>query len=280
MASRDVCRRRDLANRMCIRGDGLAAAQGFGGCGGNASTGTAGDGGVGGGATQIVVLSPAGAAGVAQIVVADGAQTASANFTYTAPTPPTPPTPTPARKPGPPRDVTGIAGDRSVTVTWEAPASTGSFAVTTYEVQDSAGQHTCMYVVAAGQPLECEVTGLINGREYTFRVRALSGAGWGEWSSASEPLTPDTPSILITGTRDDVNPSKIVVNGASEGMAGEVISPWMRRPGQPTFTQGSARVVIKDDGTFTWKRTSRKQIRVYFSDGQTRSNTVRIRALR
>lgn len=232
-------------------------------------------------ATQIVVLSPAGVAGVAQIVVADGAQTASANFTYTAPTPPTPPTPTPARKPGPPRDVTGIAGDRSVTVAWVPPASTGSFAVTAYEVQDAAGQHTCMYAVSATQPLECEVTGLTNGREYAFRVRALSGAGWGEWSTASEPLTPASPvvaAILIAGERDSAKPRRIVVEGITEHMVGRVVSPWLQLPGQRGFRQGSARITIGDDGAFTWARNANKKVRVYFSDGVIRSNVIRIPA--
>lgn len=230
-------------------------------------------------ATQIVVLSPAGVAGVAQIVVADGAQTASANFTYTTPTPPTPPTP--ARKPGPPRDVTGVAGDKSVTVSWVAPSSAGSFAITTYEVQDSVGQHTCLYAVSAGDPLECEISGLANGTEYTFRVRALSGAGWSDWSAASEPLTPQSPvvaSMLITGGRDDGRPRRIIVDGVTEHMVGSVVAPWLHLPGQRGFAQGSARVTIGDDGYFTWGRNVNKRVRLYFSDGLIRSNVIRIPA--
>lgn len=130
----------------------------------------------------------------------------------------------------------------------------------------------------------CEVTGLANGTAYTFTVRALSGAGWGPWSASSAPVTPEAPvvaSITITGSRAEVRGKpRVIVRGTVEGLdPGTVLRPWMRIGSRTTFTEGRARVVVEDDGGFTWSRRSGRTVTVYVAtqDGSVTSNRVTIR---
>jgi len=192
---------------------------------------------------------------------------------------PVPPTPIPA---GPPREVTATAGDREVTVTWQAPASTGSFPVSNYQIQASPGGASC---VVPATELTCVITGLTNGVEYTIRGRALNGAGWSAFSTASEPVTPIRPepaqSMVIVGSRAG---RAVQVVGETTGLVGERVIPWIRFPGQARYTAGEGVRTVSADGAFTWQRVTRKKIYVYFraaSSGETvgvRSNRVIIPA--
>jgi hypothetical protein len=180
------------------------------------------------------------------------------------------PTPIPPSAPG---SVTATGGDASATVTWTAPTSPGSYPVTTYQVTSSPGGHTCLT-----SALTCTVTGLTNGATYTFSVKALSGAGWGETSAPSNAVTPvaaPKPSITITGSRDG---QRITVTGTAMHLNSQTVRPWIRFPGETTFSQGSAVIAIAADGSFTWSRKSGKKIYVYIAHGTTRSNTVTIPA--
>jgi hypothetical protein len=180
------------------------------------------------------------------------------------------PTPIPPSAPG---SVTATGGDASATVTWTAPTSPGSYPVTTYQVTSSPGGHTCLT-----SALTCTVTGLTNGATYTFSVKALSGAGWGETSAPSNAVTPvaaPKPSITITGSRDG---QRITVTGTAMHLDSQTVRPWIRFPGETTFSQGSAVIAIAADGSFTWSRKSGKKIYVYIAHGTTRSNTVTIPA--
>lgn len=99
------------------------------------------------------------------------------------------PVPPPASPPSAPRDVSGVAGDRQVVVSWSVPASAGSFPITNYRVTAAPGGAGCL---VSAPTLSCTVTGLTNGTAYTFSVQALNAAGWGP-SGVSSPVTP-TPA--------------------------------------------------------------------------------------
>jgi hypothetical protein len=89
--------------------------------------------------------------------------------------------------PSAPTNVTGLRGSRQVTVSWTAPSSAGTLAITGYKavvVGDTA--KTC----STTGPLSCTITGLTNGTAYTFQVRASSGVGGGPLSSPSPAVTP------------------------------------------------------------------------------------------
>jgi hypothetical protein len=122
------------------------------------------------------------------------------------------------------------------------------------------------------------VTGLTNGTTYTFTVKALSGAGWGETSAPSNAITPKaapSPTITITGSRDG---QRITVTGTAMHVDSQTVRPWIRFPGETTFSQGSAVIPVGSDGSFTWSRKSGKKIYVYVARESDKSNTVVIAA--
>jgi len=123
----------------------------------------------------------------------------------------------------------------------------------------------------------CEVKGLANGTSYTFTVRALNGAGWGAWSAPSNAVTP-SPSVVkaiqVSGSRDASDTGIVRVTGTSTGLVGEQVTPWVRLAGQPSYTAGIGVRTVAADGTFAWSRVTGKKVRVYFTHGSIKSNTV------
>jgi DNA-binding beta-propeller fold protein YncE len=91
-----------------------------------------------------------------------------------------------ATVPNPPTAVTGIAGDGSVTVSWDPPGIDGGSPITGYTVTASPGGATC---TTTGQT-SCVVTGLANGTGYTFTVTARNAEGTSSPSSPSGTVTP------------------------------------------------------------------------------------------
>lgn len=184
------------------------------------------------------------------------------------------PSPTPPTPSEPPTAVTGTPGDRSVVVSWKAPSATGTFPVTNYLVRSLPGDRTC---VTAG--LTCTVTGLTNGTSYAFVVLALTGAGWSASSEPSAPVKPQSAPplrIVIAGSREG---KRIVVQGGTSGLgAGAIVAPWVKLSGQTSYSEGSARVLVSREGTFTWSRSTGRQAFVYFTSmsGSTRSNQIAI----
>ena len=222
---------------------------------------------------------PPGSGTVDVTVLFNGGQVASAG-TFTYPEVPSPPPPTPTNPPSAPGSVIGTPGDHSAALTWVAPASPGSFPVTSYEVNSSPAAGSCLT-----STLSCTVAGLTNETAYTFRVRALNGAGWSPWSSPSAVVTPTAPvgpSLVISGTRQDVRgkPGIRIVGTATDLGLGAVLRPWIRFPGQTTYAKGTARIVVDATGEFTWQRSTRKATSVYVAtpDGALRSNRVTIPA--
>ena len=183
------------------------------------------------------------------------------------------PTPTPVVPASAPRDVTASAGDASATVNWKAPTSIGSFPVSTYQVTSAPGGHSCLTTA-----LSCTVTGLGNGTTYTFRVKALNGAGWGASSEPSNAVTPRAepkPAIMIAGTRSG---RTIAITGEATGLpSGSVVTPWTRVGLGRDFTPGRD-LAVADDGTFAWSRraSTKHVVHVYVTSDEARSNVLRI----
>jgi hypothetical protein len=192
-----------------------------------------------------------------------------------APNPTPTPTPTPVFPAGVPRDVAATAGDRSATVAWQVPTTTGSFPVSAYQVTSTPGGQSCLTTA-----LSCTVTGLGNGTSYTFRVKALNGAGWGASSEPSNAVTPwaePKPAIMIAGTRSG---RTIAITGEATGLpSGSVVTPWTRVGLGRDFVPGRD-VDVSDDGTFMWSRraSTKNVVHVYVTSDDVRSNTVRLQA--
>ena len=101
-------------------------------------------------------------------------------------------TPTAASRaaPGAPTAVQATAGDRSASVTWNAPTDTGSSRITSYTATATPGGRTCTTTTGTA----CTVTGLSNGTSYTFTVTATNSAGTSPVSARSAPTTPEQPA--------------------------------------------------------------------------------------
>ena len=115
--------------------------------------------------------------------------------------------------------------------------------------------------------------------------RSLNGAGWSPWSTPSAiviPTAPASPSLVIFGTRQEVRskPGIRIVGTATDLGQGAVLHPWIRFPGQTTYTEGTARILVDTTGDFTWQRSTGKKTYVYVAtpDGTLRSNRVTIPA--
>ena len=110
--------------------------------------------------------------------------------------------------PSQPTNLTGVAGNAQVSLTWNAPASGGGSTITGYQVQYSSDQHTWTTATAdtASTSTSYTVTGLTNGTPYWFRVAAINAAtspSTGNPATTTSALTPSTsPSAptAITGT--------------------------------------------------------------------------------
>jgi len=202
---------------------------------------------------------------------------AAATSNAVTPTAPTPPAPEPSIPPSEPLNVIGIAGDASAVISWDPPASAGSFAVTDYQAVVSPGGQSC---TVKAPSLTCTITGLTNGTTYTVIVRALNGAGWGAWSDPSgafTPVDPVTKTIVIAGARADLDGRRgVQAFGETTGLVGATVQARVHLSGEINYYSGSRRQV-GDDGTFTWQRKTNKKVYVYFrvvDDPAIRSNRL------
>ena len=99
--------------------------------------------------------------------------------------------------PGKPGTLTATPGDGSVTLSWSAPTTGGAFTGYEYKQDNGAWMST-----GGGMATMHEVTGLMNGTTYIFRVRAVNLAGAGMESDAvtamptAETVVPGMPGTL------------------------------------------------------------------------------------
>ena len=100
-----------------------------------------------------------------------------------------------------PTSVAATFGNQNVTLTWAAPASDGGSPITRYEYRYAESGGTYSVWTGVGLTFTVNVSGLTNGQEYDFEVRAVNGEGDGE--AASDSATPATvplaPNLNATG---------------------------------------------------------------------------------
>ena len=116
------------------------------------------------------------------------------------------PTHTVQAAPGAPTGVAATAGDGQATVTFAAPASAGSSAITRYTATSTPGNHAgdCAPAATPGAVCTITVAGLTNGTSYTFTVKAENASGPGADSAASGAVIPrllqiSTPAGSVPG---------------------------------------------------------------------------------
>ncbi|WP_432488354.1 fibronectin type III domain-containing protein [Kineococcus sp. SYSU DK018] len=121
--------------------------------------------------------------------------------TAPAPTPTATPTATPTTAPGAPAVTGAKAGDRSATFTATTTATGGSpitgYLVTPYVNGVAQSART---LAVSSSKVTVTVTGLVNGRTYTFGVRARNSAGYGPQTTTAR-LTPRAGTTTVTVPR-------------------------------------------------------------------------------
>jgi len=61
---------------------------------------------------------------------------------------------------------------------------------------------------------------------------------------------------------------------------GAILRPWIRFPGQTSYTQGTSSILVDVEGRFTWQRRTGKTIYISIrsDDGTAKSNRLILRA--
>ena len=176
--------------------------------------------------------------------------------------------------PGAPQDVTASSEGTSATVRWSPPQDQGSYAVTHYGVTSEPASAGCI-----AELTECVIAGMSPGT-YTFRVQALSGAGWGPWSEWSEAVTvvqPVPASLAVTGSRQG---PRLTVRITSTGLAeGTLVTLHVRPATSAAFAAQAKPIALTAAGGASWSRVwrDRRPVQVYASAGEIRSAVIRIR---
>jgi hypothetical protein len=100
-------------------------------------------------------------------------------------------TPFAAQAPGAPTGVTAQPATRSARVTWTAPSADGGSAITGYTVTPYDGAAAQAATTVGAGTTTTTITGLTNGKAYTFKVKATNSIGDGAYSTASAVVTPE-----------------------------------------------------------------------------------------
>ena len=128
----------------------------------------------------------------------------------------------PAALPSAPTWASLTPGATQVSLSWNAPASAGGFAVTDYviEYSSNAGSTWTSFAHTASAATSITVTGLTNGTSYVFRVKAVTSIGTGAASPvsaaqlvAAAPGQVSTPTLVNGNTQVLVNWSAPIANG-------------------------------------------------------------------
>src|SRR5438094_610281 len=85
--------------------------------------------------------------------------------------------------PSVPQNLQASAGSKSITISWQAPASNGGSPITGYKVYRSASSGTETGYVSLGNVTSYTNTGLTGGTTYFYKVRAVNSVGLSPLSS-------------------------------------------------------------------------------------------------
>ncbi len=101
-------------------------------------------------------------------------------------------------------------------------------------------------------------------------------------TSAAASVTvqdPATPTIMIEGTRGSgENANRVFVEGTTTELVGEVVTPFIRFPGETGFSAGTGVRTVSELGNFEWQRQTGKRVSIQFRFEDIRSNSLIIAA--
>ena len=146
--------------------------------------------------------------------------------------------------PGAPASLTATPGDEEVALVWSAPADDGGSPVTGYEYRFAAGTTVPRDTPwqSAGLDLEWTVTGLTNGQQYAFEVRASNRVGEGEARGAlATPVGAPGALASLTATAGDEEVALVWSAPADDG--GSPVTGYEYRFAAGTTVPGDTQVV-------------------------------------
>jgi hypothetical protein len=127
--------------------------------------------------------------------------------------------------------VNAIAGDGQATVSWTAPSSDGGSPITSYTVTSSSGHNTTVL----GSETSAVVSGLTDGRSYTFTVVATNAVGDSPASVPSNSVTPATVPVAPTGVSAVPGDGHVTVDWTATYLSnGQLITPTAAARSPPT----------------------------------------------
>ena len=175
------------------------------------------------------------------------ARNVAGSSSASGPSVPVTPQPTPA-VPGAPTGLGGFASTGQVTLSWTAPASSGTQPIIDYIVTPSIGASAQAPIAFDASSTTHSVTGLTNGTAYTFRVAARNAVGTGLQSAASPSLTPFTTPGTPTAVTAIAGNAQAVVSWTAPGfngglpLTGYVVTPYLGAAAQTSTTFNSTAV--------------------------------------
>lgn len=100
--------------------------------------------------------------------------------------------------PNAPTSLAATAGNAQLSLSWTAPSAPGSSAITGYTVEYTPSGGSAATVNTGSTATSYTLTGLTNGTSHSVRVRAVSAAGNGDYSTAVT-ATPANTSLTASG---------------------------------------------------------------------------------
>jgi hypothetical protein len=152
---------------------------------------------------------------------------------------------TPATSPTAPSPVTATAGIRSASLSWGAPNNNGS-AITSYTVMVSSSNGGSLGTIGTISGTSCTVTGLTDGKDYTFTVTATNAAGTSAAGTSNTITLAGLPGIPViqTPTQGD---TQVTVNWSAPSSNGSAITTYYIQP----YAAGSLFNIISTASTAT-----------------------------
>ena len=156
-----------------------------------------------------------------------------------------------------------------------------------YEVDTTTSGGTATVSLASATSGLATVTGTGSGGQFGDLVDVPYTGATASVDSATTTVqwttAPTDMSITISGERTTVKGKPgIAVDGITTGISeGEAVIPYIKFPGETSYSAGSARPKVDAEGEFYWQRKTGKKIYVYFvleSDMDVRSERIIIQA--
>ena len=141
------------------------------------------------------------------------------------------------------QNLQAMAGNARVTLTWQAPASGGSSAITGYKVYRGTTSGSEALLTSVGTVLTYVDTGAANGQVYYYQVSAMNAVGEGPKSNeaSATPTATDSTSPTIAITSPSANSVLTTTSVTVTGTASDDVA--------------LDRVELSTDGT-TWTRAT------------------------